>query len=81
MGKVLNDINSQIERNGKIYENVLVLKLYNSLVSNGLKSSIMFSEMTHCKFIKYGKYSYESYREWYVKPEFLKVISEMNRVL
>ena len=74
MGKVLDSIKAQIEREGETEENKAVLKLYNMLIERDLRSSIMFSEMTNCEFIRYGTASYQAYRKYTIKPNFLNLL-------
>ena len=79
MSKVLKDIQGQINRDGLTKDHAQVLRLYELLVSKGLTSSIMWREMTDCKFIRYGQASYQAHRVYSIKPSFLSLLEEWEK--
>lgn len=74
MSKVLARINAQIEREGATPEHQQVLKLYKRMIACGLTSSMLWQNLTNCKFKRYGSKSYEVYHVYSVKPEALKLL-------
>lgn len=72
MSKVLNRINLQIKRDGKLPEHLEVLKLYNFMIKNKLTSTLLWNELTNCKFDENYNYIYS------VKPEVINLIKSWN---
>lgn len=72
MGKVLDRLNFQIKRDGKLPEHVEVLKLYNLLIECNIGSTMLWGLLTNCKFDKNNNYIYS------VKPEVIKSIQSWN---
>ena len=72
MGKVLDRLNFQIKRDGKLPEHVEVLKLYNLLIECNIGSTMLWDLLTNCKFDKNDNHIYS------VKPEVIKFIQSWN---
>lgn len=68
MSKVLNRIKAQIKRDGELPEHLEVLKLYNLMIANNLRSTILWNELTNCRFDQGYLHVYS------VKPEVIKLI-------
>jgi hypothetical protein len=69
--KILKELKEQEKRNGKSDE-IEILRRFAKIVKWGRQ----WSSFVKCKYIPYGKMSYECHREYVATPELLELMKQ-----